>query len=171
MGLRIQIFLLSISIQFLVATAQTNPQDLAALKNLKEAWTNIALNWDGLDPCGSSWVGIQCNNSRITAIILPSMGLIGQLPGDIGQLLELQMLFRIQGSLIQQRFDRTSYSNWKFDEVNIPSTGQLQLQWSHSRHDRVPAAAVLSVRIWTLAFMALNLGKLSSGICLGPACK
>ncbi|KAF7127894.1 hypothetical protein RHSIM_Rhsim11G0113500 [Rhododendron simsii] len=136
------IFLLSISIQFLVATAQTNPQDqqskkqylepvtkvssskvkseeratskkdvtfilvfpaiigfscamhlfFAALKNLKEAWTNIALNWDGLDPCGSSWVGIQCNNSRITAIILPSMGLIGQLPGDIGQLLELQML-------------------------------------------------------------------------------
>ncbi|KAF7126988.1 hypothetical protein RHSIM_Rhsim11G0114000 [Rhododendron simsii] len=92
MGLRIEIFLLSISIQFLVATAQTNALDFAALVALKGAWTNIPPNWGGPDPCGSSWVGIQCNNSRITSIILPSMGLSGQLTGDIAQLSELQML-------------------------------------------------------------------------------
>ncbi|XP_058188480.1 leucine-rich repeat receptor protein kinase HPCA1-like isoform X2 [Rhododendron vialii] len=92
MGLRIEIFLLFISIQFLVATAQANALDLAALENLKDAWTNIPPNWNGHDPCGSSWDGIQCNNSRITSIILPSMGLIGQLTGDIAQLSELQML-------------------------------------------------------------------------------
>ncbi|KAG5525664.1 hypothetical protein RHGRI_032086 [Rhododendron griersonianum] len=92
MGLRIEIFLLFISIQFLVATAQTNPRDLAALEDLKDAWTNIPPNWSGRDPCGSSWVGIQCNNSRITSIILPSMGLNGQLTGDIAQLSELQIV-------------------------------------------------------------------------------
>ncbi|KAF7126663.1 hypothetical protein RHSIM_Rhsim11G0113100 [Rhododendron simsii] len=86
------ICLLFISTLFLVATAQTNTQDFAALEALKDAWTNIPPNWGGLDPCGSSWVGIHCNNSRITSIILPSMGLIGQLTGDIGQLSELQML-------------------------------------------------------------------------------
>ncbi|KAG5525660.1 hypothetical protein RHGRI_032084 [Rhododendron griersonianum] len=66
--------------------------DVTALENLKGAWTNIPPNWDGHDPCGSSWVGIQCNNSRITSIILPSTGLIGQLTGDIAQLSELQIL-------------------------------------------------------------------------------
>ncbi|KAI8531944.1 hypothetical protein RHMOL_Rhmol11G0175100 [Rhododendron molle] len=96
MGLRIEIFLLFISIQFLVATAHTNALDFAALKSLKDAWTNIPPNWDGPDPCGSSWDGIQCNNSRITSIILASMGLIGQLTGgDIAQLSELQMLFLV----------------------------------------------------------------------------
>ncbi|KAG5525674.1 hypothetical protein RHGRI_032089 [Rhododendron griersonianum] len=92
MGLRIEIFLLSICIQFLIATAQTNARDLAALLALKDAWTNIPPNWGGPDPCGSSWVGIQCNNSRITSITLGSTGLTGQLTGDIAQLSELQIL-------------------------------------------------------------------------------
>ncbi|XP_058188474.1 leucine-rich repeat receptor protein kinase HPCA1-like isoform X2 [Rhododendron vialii] len=92
MGLRIEICLLFISTQFLVATAQTNTQYFAALEALKDAWTNIPPNWGGPDPCGSSWVGIQCNNSRITSIILPSMGLFGQLTGDIAQLSALQIV-------------------------------------------------------------------------------
>ncbi|KAG5525675.1 hypothetical protein RHGRI_032090 [Rhododendron griersonianum] len=66
--------------------------ELTALEALKVAWTNIRPNWGGHDPCGSSWVGIQCNNSRITSITLGSTGLTGQLTGDIAQLSELQML-------------------------------------------------------------------------------
>ncbi|KAG5525679.1 hypothetical protein RHGRI_032094 [Rhododendron griersonianum] len=92
MGLSIEICLLVVSIQFLVATAQTNSLDLAALEALKDAWTNTPPNWVGSDPCGSSWEGIQCTNSRITSITLGNTGLTGQLSGDIAQLSELQML-------------------------------------------------------------------------------
>ncbi|MED6131186.1 hypothetical protein PIB30_007479 [Stylosanthes scabra] len=48
-------------------------------------------NWDGSDPC-DCWDGIKCENSRVTAITLPSMGLEGELSGDIGSLSELQIL-------------------------------------------------------------------------------
>ncbi|KAH7835190.1 hypothetical protein Vadar_023687 [Vaccinium darrowii] len=92
MGSRTEICLLVIAIQFLVATGQTNPQDFAALEALKNVWTNIPPNWNGSDPCGSSWIGIQCTNSRVTSLTLPSMGLIGQLTGDIAQLSELETL-------------------------------------------------------------------------------
>ncbi|KAI8531949.1 hypothetical protein RHMOL_Rhmol11G0175300 [Rhododendron molle] len=159
MGLSIEICLLVVSIQFLVATTQTNPLDprviqvcsglfrngriipkaiptrntvparkmksedratsrkdvtfvliflgiigfsyamhfciqnaIAALEALKDAWTNTPPNWVGSDPCGSSWEGIQCTNSRITSITLGNTGLTGQLSGDIAQLSELQML-------------------------------------------------------------------------------
>ncbi|XP_058188477.1 leucine-rich repeat receptor protein kinase HPCA1-like isoform X3 [Rhododendron vialii] len=90
MGLSIEICLLVVSIQFLVATALTNSQDLDALEALN--WTNTPPNWVGSDPCGSSWEGIQCTNSRITSITLGNIGLTGQLSGDIAQLSELQML-------------------------------------------------------------------------------
>ncbi|KAE9446773.1 hypothetical protein C3L33_21337, partial [Rhododendron williamsianum] len=72
---------------------QTSVQEIvAALEALKDAWTNTPPNWVGSDPCGSSWEGIKCTNSRITSITLGNTGLTGQLPGDIAQLSELQML-------------------------------------------------------------------------------
>ncbi|XP_028127258.1 probable leucine-rich repeat receptor-like protein kinase At5g49770 isoform X1 [Camellia sinensis] len=92
MGSRILVYLLVISIQIFIAAAdQTNPQDSVALKALKNAWTNTPPSWDGLDPCGS-WDGIQCTNSYVTSIQLASMGVTGQLTGDIQQLSELQIL-------------------------------------------------------------------------------
>ncbi|KAL3729194.1 hypothetical protein ACJRO7_026312 [Eucalyptus globulus] len=72
--------------------AATNPYDLSALTGLMTDWQNAPPNWVGTDPCGDNWVGIRCNNSRVTSIILSSAGLTGSLSGDIGQLSELQIL-------------------------------------------------------------------------------
>ncbi|GFY94370.1 leucine-rich repeat protein kinase family protein [Actinidia rufa] len=64
---------------------------VAALKALKDVWNNTPPNWLGSDPC-SGWDGIRCTNSRVTSITLASMGLMGQLSGDIQFLTELQTL-------------------------------------------------------------------------------
>ncbi|KAK9069938.1 hypothetical protein SSX86_010336 [Deinandra increscens subsp. villosa] len=65
-----------------------------ALQALKHAWQGQPLSsWnDGSDPCGGTWVGITCTNSRVTSIVLSSTGLTGTLPGDIGQFTELVVL-------------------------------------------------------------------------------
>ncbi|THG11768.1 hypothetical protein TEA_026064 [Camellia sinensis var. sinensis] len=59
---------------------------------LRDAWQNTPPSWVGQDPCDNNWEGIQCTNSRVTAITLASMNLTGQLPGDIGSLSELLTL-------------------------------------------------------------------------------
>ncbi|GMP68725.1 hypothetical protein CsSME_00028252 [Camellia sinensis var. sinensis] len=91
MGSRIWICLLVVSVQILLVAAQTN-NDYIALIGLKEVWQNTPPNWVGSDPCGNGWDGIRCNNSRVTSITLASMGLVGQLSGDIQLLSELQTL-------------------------------------------------------------------------------
>ncbi|XP_050264962.1 leucine-rich repeat receptor protein kinase HPCA1-like isoform X2 [Quercus robur] len=53
---------------------------------------NTPSNWVGSDPCGGLWVGIECNNSRVTAIMLSNINVTGQLSGDIGSFSELQTL-------------------------------------------------------------------------------
>ncbi|KAL3515800.1 hypothetical protein ACH5RR_022702 [Cinchona calisaya] len=89
---RIQLYLLVLFIQVLVIAAWTNPSDFSALQALKDEWQYTPPNWVGADPCGNSWEGITCINSRIVSITLASMGLSGQLPGDIENLSELQTL-------------------------------------------------------------------------------
>ncbi|KAI3496589.1 hypothetical protein L1887_38954 [Cichorium endivia] len=90
MDSRIRQLVVIIFIQIWIAAAQN--QDSAAMQALKEAWQNTTPpSWnEGSDPCG--WEGIICTNFRVTQICLPSMQLIGGLPGDIGQLPELQIL-------------------------------------------------------------------------------
>ncbi|KAK3031339.1 hypothetical protein RJ639_035245, partial [Escallonia herrerae] len=68
-----------------------NPKAHVALNALKGAWKNTPSSWDGSDPC-AGWEGIRCTNSRVTSITLASMGLTGQLSGDIQNLSELQIL-------------------------------------------------------------------------------
>ncbi|XP_028121057.1 probable leucine-rich repeat receptor-like protein kinase At5g49770 isoform X2 [Camellia sinensis] len=91
MGSRIWICLLLVSVQILLVAAQTN-NDYIALFALKDVWQNAPPNWVGSDPCGSSWDGIRCTNSRVTSITLASVGLVGQLSGEIELLSELQAL-------------------------------------------------------------------------------
>ncbi|KAM0066540.1 putative protein kinase RLK-Pelle-LRR-VIII-1 family [Helianthus debilis subsp. tardiflorus] len=87
-----QILILIICIQISITSSQKN-SDLVALQALKQAWQGTPLSWnDGLDPCTGGWVGITCTNSRVTSIILSSTGLIGGLPGDIGEFTELVVL-------------------------------------------------------------------------------
>ncbi|KAK3183141.1 hypothetical protein Dsin_030427 [Dipteronia sinensis] len=92
MGLRIQVFLLSVWFQFLIIAAVTNNDDAASLKSLKDIWVGFPPNWKGSDPCGDQWEGIECSRSRVTTITLSSMGLSGTLSGDITALSELQTL-------------------------------------------------------------------------------
>ncbi|KAK2662545.1 hypothetical protein Ddye_001119 [Dipteronia dyeriana] len=92
MGLRIQVFLLSVWFQFLIISAVTNTDDAAALKSLKDIWKGLPPNWRGSDPCGDQWVGIECSGSRVTTITLSSMGLSGSLSGDITGLSDLMTL-------------------------------------------------------------------------------
>ncbi|XP_010252249.1 PREDICTED: probable leucine-rich repeat receptor-like protein kinase At5g49770 isoform X2 [Nelumbo nucifera] len=87
--------LLVVLIQISSAAAQqapTDPNDAAALNSFKLMWKNRPPNWENSDPCVGGWVGVTCNNSQVISIKLSSMGLEGQLSGDIGALTELQTL-------------------------------------------------------------------------------
>ncbi|XP_057486621.1 leucine-rich repeat receptor protein kinase HPCA1-like [Actinidia eriantha] len=71
----------------------TDPGDVVALRSLKDQWKNTPPSWDKSgDPCGAPWEGVTCNNARVTALGLSTMGLIGKLNGDIGGLTELRSL-------------------------------------------------------------------------------
>ncbi|XP_044507956.1 leucine-rich repeat receptor protein kinase HPCA1-like [Mangifera indica] len=70
----------------------TDSRDAAALQSLKDSWQNIPPSWkNSNDPCGA-WEGVVCNDSRVTALGLSTMGLAGKLSGDIGGLTELKSL-------------------------------------------------------------------------------
>ncbi|KAI3856034.1 hypothetical protein MKW92_037717 [Papaver armeniacum] len=92
MGRGILLFLLVRLFQFLVVEAATDPQEFAVLNSLKTQWQNIPPNWVGSDPCSEGWEGIVCTDTRVISIQLSTMGLKGQLSGDIGSLSELQSL-------------------------------------------------------------------------------
>ncbi|KAJ0099305.1 hypothetical protein Patl1_20589 [Pistacia atlantica] len=92
MGLQFQVFVLCLSIQFMIIAATTNSDDAAALNSLKFSWENFPPSWRGSDPCDEHWEGIRCTNSRVISITLSGMGLSGTLSGDITALLELQTL-------------------------------------------------------------------------------
>ncbi|XP_047316391.1 leucine-rich repeat receptor protein kinase HPCA1 [Impatiens glandulifera] len=71
----------------------TDPNDAAALRSLKDQWKNTPPSWgESDDPCGLPWEGVTCKNSRVTALGLSTMGLVGALNGDIGGLSELRSL-------------------------------------------------------------------------------
>ncbi|KAK6263918.1 hypothetical protein SCA6_019352 [Theobroma cacao] len=70
----------------------SNSSAAAALKSLMDEWEKAPPSWVGGDPCGDSWVGIGCTDSRVTSITLPNMNLVGRLSGDISTLSELQQV-------------------------------------------------------------------------------
>ncbi|CAI9770179.1 unnamed protein product [Fraxinus pennsylvanica] len=92
MGSRILVYLLLVSSQILVILARTDSDDralnvygsifswsehrfylitsiaVAALNAIKSSWSNLPPNWTGSDPCGSSWDGINCTDTRVTSM-------------------------------------------------------------------------------------------------------
>nr|XP_051214671.1 protein STRUBBELIG-RECEPTOR FAMILY 7-like [Lolium perenne] len=68
---------------FIEVTADTNSDDATALKTLYTTLNSPSqlTNWASQngDPCGQSWLGITCSNSRVITIKLPGMGLRGTL--------------------------------------------------------------------------------------------
>ncbi|KAJ3671547.1 hypothetical protein LUZ60_007626 [Juncus effusus] len=75
-----------------LAVGDTFQSDVSALNALANQWQGIPSNWVGIDPCGTKWVGVTCDGNRVTSIRLSSIGIKGQLPGDIQNLGELQEL-------------------------------------------------------------------------------
>ncbi|KAG7941940.1 hypothetical protein I3843_16G074100 [Carya illinoinensis] len=89
-GIRLLLFLALFSSGILVISSLTDSNDAAALQGLKNVWKNTPPSWGhSEDPCGAPWDGVTCNDSRVTALKLSSMGLVGELGGDIGGLTEL----------------------------------------------------------------------------------
>ncbi|KAJ4963179.1 hypothetical protein NE237_023118 [Protea cynaroides] len=92
MGQRIHVWLLVGLFQITSIAAGTNSVDVSALYSLKLVWQNTPTNWVGSDPCVDGWDGIRCSDSRVISITLSSIGLKGQLSGDIQSFSELQTL-------------------------------------------------------------------------------
>uniref|UniRef100_A0A0D3G5S6 non-specific serine/threonine protein kinase n=1 Tax=Oryza barthii TaxID=65489 RepID=A0A0D3G5S6_9ORYZ len=77
-----------------IASADTNPQDAAALRSLMKKWKKtVPASWrKSNDPC-VRWDGVICDrNSRVTSLNLFGMNLKGTLSDDIGSLTELRIL-------------------------------------------------------------------------------
>ncbi|XP_010537840.1 PREDICTED: probable leucine-rich repeat receptor-like protein kinase At5g49770 [Tarenaya hassleriana] len=90
---RLLFFLVCCFAVFSVISSVTDPRDAAAMRSLMDQWENTPPSWrESDDPCGTPWEGVTCNNSRITALGLSTMGLKGKLSGDIGGLTELRSL-------------------------------------------------------------------------------
>ncbi|XP_074309240.1 leucine-rich repeat receptor protein kinase HPCA1-like isoform X2 [Silene latifolia] len=92
MRLEIMLCLAFILIHCKHSVAQTHSQDYGALISLTTGWKNLPEGWTGGDPCGNGWEGVTCINTRITTITLASMGIVGQLTGDLASLSKLQIL-------------------------------------------------------------------------------
>ncbi|XP_010252250.1 PREDICTED: probable leucine-rich repeat receptor-like protein kinase At5g49770 [Nelumbo nucifera] len=91
MNHRIQACLLVLCPISILAVQAISP-DAGPLYSLRSLWPKTPTSWDNPDPC-NGWVGIICNNEfRVISIKLSSLGLKGQLPGDIGSLTQLQIL-------------------------------------------------------------------------------
>ncbi|KAG9130473.1 hypothetical protein Leryth_024789 [Lithospermum erythrorhizon] len=111
--LGIQLFLFT---QLLAIKAATHPNDFGVLQYLIPLWNGAPEppNWVGNDPCGSNWVGIECNYSRVINIKLGAMGLTGQLAHEIGNLAELQILFTlVKLFIINQAEDLSDLLYWR----------------------------------------------------------
>ncbi|XP_027333919.1 probable leucine-rich repeat receptor-like protein kinase At5g49770 [Abrus precatorius] len=91
MSERILVVLLLVFNYLLVAEGETANEDLTTLLSLMDNLKNTPNSWVGSDPC-NDWDGIKCEDSRVTSITLSSIGLAGQLSGDIGSLSELEIL-------------------------------------------------------------------------------
>ncbi|XP_076898074.1 leucine-rich repeat receptor protein kinase HPCA1-like [Bidens hawaiensis] len=92
MDAKVEQLLLIICIIIPILSAQDS--DLGNLQTLLNAWQNTPPTWDDdSDPCTvGSWKGITCTNGRVTKITLSSMQLSGELPEDIDQFTELEIL-------------------------------------------------------------------------------
>ncbi|KAF4354441.1 hypothetical protein F8388_018401, partial [Cannabis sativa] len=89
----LQLFLAFFCVLIHLISSFTDPNDVAVLQSLKVAWKNLPRSWsESQDPCGIKWDGVSCEDSRVTGLMLSSMGLKGRFEADIGSLTELRTL-------------------------------------------------------------------------------
>ncbi|CAN0927684.1 Polygalacturonase inhibitor [Linum grandiflorum] len=80
-------------------TERCNPQDKAALFNIKESFGNpyLLASWTKDSDCCTSWYQVECDpkNNRITALTVFAGELSGQIPPSVGDLPYLdKLIFR-----------------------------------------------------------------------------
>ncbi|KAJ8752207.1 hypothetical protein K2173_003815 [Erythroxylum novogranatense] len=131
----------------------TDPRDAAALQSLKDIWENTPPSWHHSgDPCGETWEGVTCNNSRVTALGLSTLGLKGKLSGDIGGLTELRSLDlshnpELTGSLTPRLGDLKKLNTLILEDCGF--TGNIPDELGN---------------LTELSFLALNSNNLTGGI-------
>ncbi|OIW16131.1 hypothetical protein TanjilG_18846 [Lupinus angustifolius] len=74
---------------FVIAGAADLASDRAALVALRAAVGGRLLLWDLTQTTPCSWNGVFCNESRVTMLRFPAMGLSGNLPLGLGNLTQL----------------------------------------------------------------------------------
>ncbi|CAN6468456.1 unnamed protein product [Victoria cruziana] len=75
------------------ATAETDPDDATALESFRDTLRDTAPpSWGKGDPCAAPWDGVFCTDSRVTGLMLSSMGLESDSITDIGSLAQLERL-------------------------------------------------------------------------------
>eukprot|EP00250_Pteridium_aquilinum_P016158 c22970_g1_i1 orf=776-3583(-) len=86
-------FLLITLLRSCPSVSVTNEQDVAALKDLAQAWAPISFSWSG-DPCETLWLGVTCDSSssKVIKLELPAQDIHGALPSQIGSFANLQTL-------------------------------------------------------------------------------
>ncbi|CAN6312445.1 unnamed protein product [Urochloa humidicola] len=81
---------------FTGVTADTNSDDVTALTTFYTTMNSPSqlTNWapQNGDPCGQSWLGVTCSDSRVITIKVPGMGLNGTLGYNMNLLTELSEL-------------------------------------------------------------------------------
>ncbi|KAL3838501.1 hypothetical protein ACJIZ3_023092 [Penstemon smallii] len=83
------VYMLVLAVWTRVVYSETNSQDGAVLRSLKDQWGNTPPSWDKSDDPCADWDGVSCNNTRVASLGLSTMGLTGKMSGDIGGLTEL----------------------------------------------------------------------------------
>ncbi|KAG2542948.1 hypothetical protein PVAP13_9NG811700 [Panicum virgatum] len=105
------------------AAADTDPNDLAVLNTLFKSLNSPGqLNgWqaNGGDPCGQSWKGVTCSGSGVTKIILPNLGLTGNLAYNMNSLGSLTELDMSQNSLGGGNQIQYNLPNMKLEKLNL----------------------------------------------------
>ncbi|ESQ48814.1 hypothetical protein EUTSA_v10021132mg [Eutrema salsugineum] len=68
--------------------------DKNALLQIKKSLNNPHLlsSWNPRTDCCTSWTGVECTNSRVTALTISSGEISGQIPNQIGDLIDLRTL-------------------------------------------------------------------------------
>jgi len=74
---------------------------------------------NGVDPCGQSWKGVTCSGSGFTKILLPNLGLSGNLAYNMNNLGSLTDLDTSQNSLGGGNQIQYNLPNMKLERLNL----------------------------------------------------
>ncbi|OVA11205.1 Leucine-rich repeat-containing N-terminal [Macleaya cordata] len=107
--------------------------DKTTLLALKSTLGGKNLNWAATDPIPCAWVGVKCENNRVTSLRLPGARLSGEIPiGIFGNLTHLHSLFTSQlldrlGTLYLEKNQLTG----SIPELYLPNLVQFNVSFNY----------------------------------------